>query len=274
MSGYISDSRVHLAVCPTRTDDAALLKEIAAVTGLTAYDLRLRLKSDLPRSLMCCTSMEEAEGKAAQLNELGIATLVYRQQDLPPLAPLAVRRLKRSGRRFRFEGRGDVARDVPADEIVLMVFGRRTLTTKTTEMNVGRKFSAGYSVMAGYPVSRYSANVTSKLSRQDEHFLMAYTLDMAAPAIEFAQETMDFSCLGNRKGRTRIENIQILAAILQKLLPAVPVDLRLLKGQSGNSESACYNRRLVADSSSAYATLIFWQFLAERNGQRHFTARR
>jgi len=251
-----------------------LLKEIAAVTGLAAYDLRLRLKSELPRSVMCCDSIEEAEAKAARLNALGLTTLVYRQQDLPPLAPLRVRRLKRSGRLFRFEGRGDVARDMPANEIVLMVFGRRTMTSTTTEMDVGRQFSAGYSVMAGYPVTRYSANVTSKLSREDEHFLMAYTLDTAVPAIEFAQACMNFSCLGNRRARTRIENIQILLATMRKLLPAVPVDLRLLKGQSDNSESAFYNRRLVQDSSSAYATLIFWQSLAERNRQRHFTARR
>ncbi|MFH1419718.1 MAG: hypothetical protein ABII12_15710 [Planctomycetota bacterium] len=274
MSGYTSDLRIHLAICPTRTDDAALLREIAAVTGMTAYDLRLRLKSELPRSVICCDSIEEAEEKAARLNRLGLSTLVYRQEDLPPLAPLRIRRLKRSGQLFRFEGRGDVAQEMPAGEIILMVYGKRTMTTTTTEMDVGRKFSAGYSVMAGYPVSRYSANVTSKLSREDEHFLMAYTLDAAAPAIEFAQGCMDFSCLGSRKARTRIENIQILVSTLQKLLPAVPVDLRLLKGQSDNSESAFYNRRLVSDSSSAYATLIFWQYLAERNGRRHFTARR
>jgi hypothetical protein len=64
----------------------------------------------------------------------------------------------------------------------------------------------------------------------------------------------------------------MFVAAMQKLLPNVPLDMRLTKGQSTNRGEAFYNLQRVPDSSSANATLIYWQMLAEAGEQHHFRA--
>ncbi|MBN2562988.1 MAG: hypothetical protein JXQ75_18855 [Phycisphaerae bacterium] len=269
MACLTSNERVHLAVCPIGTADGETFRNIAAVTGATAYDLRLRLKGDLPRSVACYDSVEEAEARAQRLNELGLTTIVYVQEDLPFEKPFEVFRLGRDGTHLELAHRRGEALVMPASDVALAVVGRRNRTSTTTEHRFERRYYMGHGGMSGL------AHVEEQ-KRQTEAtlFLILFPREFPGRAVEFCQDKLDYSCLGDKRAPTKRESFLVLLGRLREFLSEVPIDKRLLAGQSTNRGDIYYNRRVAEDSSLANATLIYWQTLAEQGGRQHFAARR
>lgn len=267
-----STNRIHLAASLEGEANPQLTEAVAEAIGITVYDAQLRLRGGLPRSLLCCQSIQEAEAKAAAINKLGLATIVYEQDDLPLAEPVSAIRIGRTRIGLRIKSR-DAAVDVPMPEIALLVHGKSMLTRETKELrppmiifpsDVARNMTLALS--GGMHVSKHQTT--------DRHFLMLFRRNPQAPAIRIDQEGFNYTCLGKNRGRTRLESLQLLGLALRKMLPGVPFDECLLRGQSGNRGEAFYNRQLAADSSTANATLIYWRMLALQSGDRHLTVRR
>ena len=271
MAGVTTYDRVHLVVCLGGAPDAHLLQRIGEVCGVSSYDLRLRLKGDLPRPLVCCESIEAAEAKALQLNDAGLTTIVYVQNDLPTAEPFHAIALARTKTTLRIRDRC-ASIDVAAPDIALLVYGRRMLTRETQEFKPPTWIFPSDVVTRGLTMALSGGMHKSRYETGGQEFLMFFRRDPRLPAIEIGQEGFDFQCLGKHRGRTRQESLELVVAALRRLLPDVPFDDRLMRGQSNNRGEAFYNRRMVDDSGTANATLIYWQMLAEQSGRRHFTA--
>jgi hypothetical protein len=267
-----SGSRIHLAVLADGGATPELTKAIAEVLGIAAYDVGLRLREGPPKSLCCCSSIGDAESKAAVLNELGLLTIVYEQDHLPPAAPFRAIGLKRTKTALHFRDRRESIVVLRGD-IALLVYGRRMLTREVKEVKPQRWYSARQALTTGLPLALEGLLSTSRYETSGQHFLMLFRRDPELPAIEIGQEGFDFQCLGENRGRSRLESLQLVTAALRKILPNAEFDDQLARGQSNNRGEAFYNLRLVADSSSANATMIYWRMLAEQSGRRHFTAR-
>lgn len=268
----ITGNRVLLAAAVEEEPGDELVRAVAAAVGMTAYDARLRLRADLPRVLCSCGSIEEAETKAAALNKLGVVTIVYEQNDLPPTEPVQALGLGRTKWGLRIKSRGAVL-DVPLQEIALLVHGKSMLTRETKELrppriicpsDVGRNVAMALS--GGMHVSKHET--------AGWHFAVLFRRDPLEAAIEINQDRFDYACLGERRGRTRLESLQVLVSALRKALPDVPFSDWLLRGQSDNRGEAFYNRQLASDSSTAMATLIYWRMLAVQGGRGHLTVQR
>jgi hypothetical protein len=271
-SSPTTGNRIHLAVSMDDSVSPALLKTIAETAGMTAYDAKLRLHGGLPKSLVCCPSIEEAEAKAAILNGLGLLTIVYEQNDLPPAEPLHAMGLTRTKAGFRIRTRREEIVVAPHD-ISLLVYGRRMFTRETRELKSPIWHSPSQVMTTGVTMALSGSMHVSRYETSGQHFLMLFGRVPHLPAIEISQEGFGFQCLGRKRGHTRQESLLLLVAALRKLLPDVPFNDRLMQGQSNNRGEPFYNRSLVADSSSANATLLYWQMIAEQSGRRHFTAR-
>lgn len=264
--------RVHVAISPLQSADPAIVKAMAQITGKTAYDLRLKLKGDVPKSLLTCGSIAEAEAVALRLNELGLTTLVYREVDLPPQLPFPAFRLAKGGSLLRLTDRPGNERTLDARDVMLIVYGRRIIQSTHSELKSVRKFSMGGAAITGMPTTRVHTEVEKHREVACEHFCLVFPFDVNEPAVEFSERGVDYACLGRFMQRTKPANHRILVGQLRKLLAGVPCDERLLAGQSGNQGEGFYNRKRAPDSSWAYATLIYWEMLAARSERKHFTA--
>ncbi len=272
MNEFVSSRRFHVAASGFPSDDAALLKEVGRITGGAAYDVRLRMKGDLPRTMVCAKSMSDAEDIAARLNDLGLTTIVYREEDLPPLVPFPVYRIARAGALLKLLDRRGNPRMINTADIVLLVYGRRMITSSQRELKCERRFSMRNVPMVGMPTSSLHTEVEINRAIAREDFLLAFTFDPDAAPIEFSERGIDYACMGRFIQPTKIENHRAVVKRIRKLCAGVPFDERLLAGQSTNLGEAFYNRRRAPDSSWAYATLIHWEMLASRSEPKHFTA--
>lgn len=258
---FVSDSRVHLVICPTSASGPEYVDQIATVTGQSSYDVHLRLRSGLPKPLLAFESIGEAQAVAHRLNELGVITIVYHENDLPPDSPFEVVRLVHTGGEFHLTdaiGQTLVLRD---EELAQIVYGRCVHSAVETPVEAGLSARATDRAAASRDGSRSPRQL----------FVALFRHDARAPAIEFRQDRLDYSCLGSKRVSHSLQNLQTLAEVLRRMLPHVPMDHRLHNGHTTGVGEAFYNRRRVADSTAAHATLIHWAMLAERNGDRNLS---
>lgn len=258
---FVSDSRVHLVICPTSASGPEYADQIATVTGQSPYDVHLRLRSGLPKPHVTFESIKEAQAVAHRLNELGVITVVYHEDDLPPASPFEVVRLVHTGREFHLtNGTGQtlVVRD---EDVRHIVYGRC----------VHSPAEAPVESVASPRVAERSAAPRDGSRSPRQLFISLFRNDARAPAIEFRQDRLDYSCLGPKRVSHSLQNLQTLAEVLHRMLPDVSVDRRLHNGHTTGVGEAFYNRRRVPDSTAAHATLIHWAMLAEWNGERNLT---
>lgn len=267
----IAGRRVILAAAVDAEAGEELARAVATAAGIAVFDARLRLKPDLPRVLCACDSIEEAEAKAAALGQLGVVTIVYEQDDLPPLEPVQAMGLGRSEVGLRIKSR-DAIFDLPKGEIALLVHGKTMLTRETKELRAPRIISPS-DVARNLNLALSGSMHVSKHETSGQQFFILLPTDPAAAAIQINQDQFDYTCLGDKRGRTKLESLQTLVSVLRKGLPDVPFNDSLLRKQSDNRGEAFYNRRLTGDSSTAMATLLYWRMLAVQAGG-HFTFRR
>lgn len=267
----IAGRRVILVASVGAEAGEELVRVVATAAGMTVYDARLRLKPDLPRVLCACDSIEEAEAKVAALGQLGVVTIVYEQNDLPPREPVQAMGLGRSEAGLRIKSRAAVV-DLPKQDIALLVHGKSLLTRETKELRAPRIICPS-DIARNLNLALSGGLHISKHETSGQQFLILLPTDPAAAAIQINQDQFDYTCLGDRRGRTKLESLQTLVSVLRKGLPGVPFDDSLLRGQSDNRGEAFYNRQLAGDSSTAMATLIYWRMLAVQAGG-HFTFRR
>lgn len=263
-----SVTRIHLAASTEAEPTAELIKAVAAAAGMTAFDVRLRLHQGLPRSLLCCESIDAAETKAAALNQLGVITIVYEQNKLPPVPPIAATGLGRLQTGLRVRERQN-SFEIPQEEFALFVHGVSRLSREKQELVLPKFNVPRVALGMGVPMIT-GATHRSKHETDFQHFLMVFRRDPLAPAIAIGEDHFDFSCLGEKRGLTKQKSLEMLFSGLHKAFPQVSFNDWLLQGQSNNRGEAYYNHRYTSDSSAANATLIYWRMLALGNG-RHFT---
>ncbi|HVP09950.1 MAG TPA: hypothetical protein VMV94_02050 [Phycisphaerae bacterium] len=166
-----------------------LAEAIGEAVGVTAHDLKLRLRGRLPKSLVCCSSIEEAEAKAAALNELGVLTIVYEQSDLPPAEPVRAISLGRTKTGFRVSDRS-ASIVISKEEISLLVFGRRMSTRETWELTSPIWYSPSQVVGTGIPMALSGSMHVSKYETGGQHFLMLFRAAPQLPMIEISRRDL------------------------------------------------------------------------------------
>ncbi len=266
----MADDYFHLALAFAHDPDRDTLAAIADATGRTAYDVRLRLRGGVPKSIARVASVEAAQMMAAKLHGPEITTIVYREAGLPPMPPFETLRIARGRAEMRFANRRDEQRIEPDENISLIVYGRRPVVTRTSEFRSTSKLMGPVSVAGAG--ARMSIQRVVKKNVDTELFIHFFPRDPGEQPIELPGGRMNYDCLGKHRGPSDMANMQRLIAAIEKFLPDVPVDKRLMEAGAGGSDAVFYNRRSGAPASTAIATLIHWQHLAERSGRRHYTA--
>lgn len=257
--------RIQLALSIDADADEALVKSVAEAAGMTAYDVRLRLKPGLPKPLKCCNTVEAAEQLAAKLRPLGAVTIVYPQDSLPPAEPVAALGLDRTRSSLRFKTRRDDV-EVPHDEIALMVYGKCLVSSEKKEIKKPVIITTSGVVGIGVPMALSGGMSVSKHQTETEFFLYIFRREPLCPAIEVRQGSFQYDCLGKHRGMSDAENHNLLVGGLRRLLPHVPFNDWLLDGQSTNRGDGYYNRRRAPDAGLPNATLIHWRLHAVASG--------
>ncbi len=266
----MADDYFHLALAFAHDPDRETLAAIADATGRTAYDVRLRLRGGVPKSIARVASIEAAQMMAAKLHRPNITTLVYREAGLPTMPHFETLRIARARGEMRFTSRRDETRVVSDENVSLIVYGRRPIVTRSSEFRSTSRLMGPTSIAGA--AARMSIQRVVKKHVDTELVIHFFPRDPATQPIELPGKRMNFDCLGKHRGPSDTVNMQRLIAAIEKFLPDVPVDKRLMEAGAGNSDAVFYNRRSGAPPSTAIATLIHWQHLAERSGRRHYTA--
>jgi hypothetical protein len=263
-TGGVRD-RFHLAVASRRLLDADTIRQIGAVVQRTPYDIRTRIRGDLPKPIVHFDTLEKAEAAAADVRALGLVTVVFRELSLPPIKPFEVRALEVAGDGFDVKDRQGSRRSVRTDELLLLLCGRRTTRSVETNFHLVIRDSSDHSSV--------SLERAAERHSDTNGFVMWFLRNATQAPLEFRADRFDYSCLRGRVGLSDDVNFPRLIETMQAWLSEVALDRRMLDRGVEDLVGSYYNRRLGVDEAIASATLVFWQFLAEHSGQNHFTFR-
>lgn len=159
----------------------------------------------------------------------------------------------------------------PDENISLIVCGRRTVVTRSAELKRRTRVMILPVGIAGSGIRQTLDRVVRKDVASDL-FIHFFLHDPTARPLEISGGRMSFGCLGKHRGPSDAVNMQRLLAAIEKFLPNVPIDRRMMEAGASNTDAVLYNRRSGAPPSTAIATLIHWQHIAEQSPRRHYTA--
>lgn len=204
------------------------LGDLAGPLGCSAYDLRLRLRDDIPALLATDLDEQLARDLAARVRRGGSYLLACRQ--IPLFRPFDVQR--------RVQPRIDdgalvLQRDdgqrIACGEIQLVVYSRTTSRRVETETQTQKKLSMARTLAAGgLPMHKKTEVRTERWDgvAEVERFYV-FAGRSVEPAGELACEQIDFAVLGDERDVSLTANIQKLRALLQSRCAEAQHDDRL-----------------------------------------------
>jgi len=211
-----------------KEESAELVQEIAAASGITAYEARQRMIGGGPAVLASFAGPELAQGLCAKLNEAGVAAFVVDTALLrSEPGPFAVRRFVLGERVLRLEAVDGVTAEIPFAEIELLLPAVRISGQTETKTVTERKFSLGRTVLSG------GIPLTKKVTRQEEvtseeRTKCLYLLARNRPQIVFRQSGMSYDGFGAAMKLSQELNFAFLTGELRRLCCAATFDDRLL----------------------------------------------
>jgi hypothetical protein len=259
----MNGKRYHLVIPPQDDPPRELVQTIAGTVGATPYDIRLRMRSSIPRPVARLLDQAAAESAADAVAQFGVSVVMYEESRLPPVLPFEAHKLVRGGDRLKFTDRKEAVCEVATADVPLMIFGVRRSESFSIEMKTNTTYTSQGAMHT-------SQEAVKKKEVEAEHFIMLMRRNPLLPAIVIPMRRMDYACLGKHRTTSNQRNIILLGRALVQALTEAVVDERLLTHR-GSGTDAYFNRRRATDATLADATLIQWQWLAERTDGRRLT---
>jgi len=254
------NDRVHLAVQTVSLLGLARVKQLAGALGISTYDVRMRLKAPVPRSLAVFASEAEADATAQAIRGDDLIAVTYHEKHLPPQQPFAAFRMGRKQAGFIFEDRRKKRVELSFDDVGMLVVGYRGDINEKTELQARPH-------LHHHNGARTSYTVEVKTTRQRDVTMFAtfFSTDLKQQAVHIVADHFDFSCLGKHKGASDMINQRKLCEIIEQALSDKPIDRRLLEHRV-YPELVAHNRRTAPDAAFAAAQLIYWEQIAQQQG--------
>jgi hypothetical protein len=210
--------------------DAAALARAAAITQLSAADLRHRLQGTLPRALLIAADGDKLAATSERLDLIGFVTVVCD----PRLAPTDADRVLARG--FRLEREQLVIVDGAAGEhevpwagIEAIQRGVRVTTQATKEKIVERKLDVGRAVLSsGLILTRKEVREVVKTSEASEPFALVQRSD-GEPDVILYERRMDYRSLGRDMQPSSRANLESLIRRIRAAAPAAIHDDRVAR---------------------------------------------
>lgn len=223
---------VYVAVAPKEPLDPGVVEKVSATIDKDIFRTRVLLKGPIPRIVGRYSTSQEADSIAEKLRSLGLVAVVCAGSELRRVSKERFRAhaidLKDGG--VTFWDRGGRERRVVGAEALLMLRGalqtqvqKETVKTRT-ELNLAATVITG-----GIPITRKVVERTRSESHRSEEFVRLYGWTSSEPMVEILQNDFDYVSLGDKKGFSTLENINILTAELRRSFPAAAFDGRLAK---------------------------------------------
>ncbi|HPF40405.1 MAG TPA: hypothetical protein P5081_15780 [Phycisphaerae bacterium] len=250
--------RFHVVVTTPQPPTRGVIEHVAGVTGLPAYDARLKLRSFAPRSIAFRQNAAEALDLAERLTFPDLRRVVFCERDLPPVAPFAAFRMGRIAQGFVFEDKRGNRRTLRHTEVALVVIGRKTTQQTATSI----EYSA-CNYEPGPRGSRSPVTVSQVRRRSKRHARLVtfFPADDSVAPIRIVTDVFDFSCLGRHRGHSDHENSLKLAEMIDAAIEGLDADRRLLE-TSIEATTIPHNHRTFADDEHAASCLVYWDRLA------------
>lgn len=254
------ENRYHLAMRAEQPLEPLRVKQIADCLGISAYDVRMRIKTPVLRSMSIFQDEAAAHDAASQVHSGDLTTIVYRELELPAAAPFAAFRMGRQSDGFIFEDRKGQRLSRSFAEIALFVVGLRSDINQESSL----EDTTTYQELHGRRYS-YRVDVVKKRQRALTMFVAFFPVDANAPTIHLVADQFDFSCLGKQKGGSDMINQRKVVELVERALVDTPVDKRLLEHRV-YPDIVPHNRRCAPDAAFAAAQLIRWEHDAKLQG--------
>lgn len=261
----MTDDRFHLAVSLPRGAAPNLIKDIAGVVGLSAYDARLRISAALPRSLVIFPRRADAVRAGESLGAMGVPTTAFAESRLPPAAPLIARRWHWSGEDLVVSDRNGSTGELKSGELGFVAFGFRvTVRTEShleTEVHVGPRGNVSHSY-------HYA-----KQRRKDlPLFALLIPQDSTRGGVLFDASLLDFHCLSGRREASDNANMRRLHLLMEQAWSALSVDRTLLEHRAEPENLRYFNRRTCDDATVAVCYVLWYLRCAAEAADRFFDA--
>ncbi len=229
-SGLAETDVFYVGVAPPASLDPGLVEAVASVAARDVFGTRVILASKIPRIVGRYGSLQEAEAIAGKLRPLGLVAVVCGQTELCRPSPARFRghTMKVGEGGITFWDRRGQSRLVEANSVLLVLRGTartpvQTETAKTkTQLNL-----AATVVTGGIPITRKVVEKSSSESLKMEDFVRAFDRTSSEPVVEVFQNDFDYRCLGEKKGFSSQENINVIAGEFRRAFPGAVFDSRL-----------------------------------------------
>ncbi len=210
--------------------DPAVLARAAAITQLSAADVRHRLRGTLPRALLTAADGDGLAAISERLDLLGFVTLVCD----PRLAPTDADRVLARGLRLEpgqlviLDGTGG-EHEVPWGAIEAIQRGVRVTTQATKEKIVERKLDVTRAVLSsGLILTRKEEREVVKTSEASEPFALLQRND-GEPDVILYERRMDYRALGRDMQPSSRANLDLVVRRVRAAAPAAIHDDRVAR---------------------------------------------
>jgi len=252
------NDRFHIAVRTVGALEPARAKQLADALSISTYDVRIRLKTPMPRSLSIFASQAEVEQAANAIRGDDLIVITYREAQLPPQQPFAAFRMGRTQTGFIFEDRRKQRIKLTFDEIGMLVIGYRGDINEKTELQARPPTYITHGARTGYKV-----DVKTTRQRDVTMFAAFFPMKPDQTPVHVVADHFDFSCLGKQKGSSDMINQRKLCEIIERALTETPIDRRLLEHRV-YPDMVPHNRRACPDAAFAAAQMIYWEQVARQ----------
>lgn len=216
---------VTIVRAPPHPDGAE--KALAAATGLTAAEARMRLAPE-PPALLARLDDDQADALVRALRSAGLAAIAVDVRCPTDADRFSVHRFSIEEAGGTFANRAGASIQVAWPEVIAILRGLRTSRTDIERTEKSRSFSLGRAVITGgLMVSKTSTTTTRTSSEEAVQVTLLYLRD--GRCLSLAEQELEFSGLGPGMQPSRTANMAELGRRLRARAKGAFYDERLLR---------------------------------------------
>jgi hypothetical protein len=249
----VPDDFYHLVLDASNPLEPPVIQHLSALFELSAYDLRLRMRGGLPRSVVRANDLAHVRSMVPHVCRFGVTSIVYREAGLPPCLPVLARTLRVENRLVRIRQKLGSGFELAIERLTLRIVGRRERRESYGEFDDDVGISRRNPAARLEYVKRYRNDVST--------VALLFSGNPAEPAVVIDPEMLAFAALFDHPAATDELNMQRLLADLDVQLGSVPVDRRLMAAGRA-SANLFFDRRSGFSDFLANAYLVFYSHLA------------
>jgi len=222
---------MHLVVINSwKKDVGDSVQEIARALGITAYEVKQRMRCGSPTVLASFADPQQALAVVNKLNPLGIASMVVDATEVRSrTGSITVRHFKLDESSLHIETGDKRSAKIPYKKIDVLLPATSTVTFSRTETTTEKKLSLGRTLLTGgIPMLKKVTRQKKVTSEESERVLYLYIIRRRDPIV-FSQNSITYEGLGNAMQLSRESNFTYLTDELHRRCPGAVYDNRLLK---------------------------------------------